>query len=854
MSLVLSLLLKASGDQAVAEVRAFRNEVRQTRDTVATLPPRTQAATRAQNVFQRALDGTRTRLRAAGSALSGYVQRLRGFGGATESSAGSVANLAAQFNDIGVMMAAGQNPLQLALQQGTQITQVIGPMGAAGAVRALGSAFVSLINPVSLITIGSIAAGAAITQWLTSAKDDAEDFSDALDGITSRLDRVRELQNMDSGDLRELYGALTDDVVAFQEDRTRLNLEALKADARALGTALAEELQSATSGWFTSDRSGVRDLLGVESSRRSARTGRSQQDGRIDSFIGDAQALANEQDLSRQLDLIAALGERIDEARDAQGQLNSLQSTYRQSLVDVEDALRQTLEVQRQQEQAQLAETAAANEAANQRRIEAEAERAKAQEVLTTLNEQNAIQQAIARSGEQSAEVADLRAGAERRAFEEMLDTLEVSEDLKDELRAAFERGQDLANVNMAAGISAAAAEAQRLADWLNVSLATATRIASFGPQGVPGEQGGGRGGDPRQMGGRAIDWQTADAQEFLKNYKPPRVSRGGGGGGGGGGASQAAREAEREREAVTDLIARYKDELAVLRETDPVQKELIRNRETLTAATEAERAQITDLIAERISESQALDAQRARWDLIKQVGSTALSDLISGAEDLDDVLKNVAASILDAVIQAQLFGDGPLGGGGSGGGGGLIGSLLGGLLGGAPAFSEGGDVKGPGTGTSDDVLSWLSNGEFVVTAEATRRNRDVLEAMNAGASIEDMIMGAAVARDATGGALTPSSGGVGSTPFLEPIGALPLQAAPPPILNMVNVNAQASGARNTESGAPVMHVTVDLRGSVGDQAVEERAFKGVQRAIEDYDRRILPVRVNEITDKPWRR
>lgn len=52
------------------------------------------------------------------------------------SAAGSVGNLRAQFNDIGVMLAAGQNPRQLAIQQGTQITQVIGPMGAAGAARA----------------------------------------------------------------------------------------------------------------------------------------------------------------------------------------------------------------------------------------------------------------------------------------------------------------------------------------------------------------------------------------------------------------------------------------------------------------------------------------------------------------------------------------------------------------------------------------------------------------------------------------------------------------------------------------------------------------------------------------------
>ena len=43
----------------------------------------------------------------------------------------------------------------------------------------------------------------------------------------------------------------------------------------------------------------------------------------------------------------------------------------------------------------------------------------------------------------------------------------------------------------------------------------------------------------------------------------------------------------------------------------------------------------------------------------------------------------------------------------------------------------EGGVIRGPGTGTSDSIPAWLSNGEFVVTAEATRRYRPILDLMN---------------------------------------------------------------------------------------------------------------------------
>lgn len=51
-----------------------------------------------------------------------------------------------------------------------------------------------------------------------------------------------------------------------------------------------------------------------------------------------------------------------------------------------------------------------------------------------------------------------------------------------------------------------------------------------------------------------------------------------------------------------------------------------------------------------------------------------------------------------------------------------------------APAFATGGRVIGPGTGTSDDVLSWLSNGEHVIRSATTSRfGHDVLDLVNRG-------------------------------------------------------------------------------------------------------------------------
>lgn len=51
-------------------------------------------------------------------------------------------------------------------------------------------------------------------------------------------------------------------------------------------------------------------------------------------------------------------------------------------------------------------------------------------------------------------------------------------------------------------------------------------------------------------------------------------------------------------------------------------------------------------------------------------------------------------------------------------------------------AFADGGYVSGPGGSRDDAIMARLSNGEFVVNAEATRRNRPLLEAINSGAPV----------------------------------------------------------------------------------------------------------------------
>lgn len=100
--------------------------------------------------------------------------------------------------------------------------------------------------------------------------------------------------------------------------------------------------------------------------------------------------------------------------------------------------------------------------------------------------------------------------------------------------------------------------------------------------------------------------------------------------------------------------------------------------------------------------------------------------------------------------------------------GGGFLGALFGGLGGGVGnptgyavnpwssagifGMAGGGPVSGPGTGKSDSILARVSNGEFIVNAEATSRHFDLLKAINANALPTFALGGAAIAPGGKGG------------------------------------------------------------------------------------------------------
>lgn len=96
---------------------------------------------------------------------------------------------------------------------------------------------------------------------------------------------------------------------------------------------------------------------------------------------------------------------------------------------------------------------------------------------------------------------------------------------------------------------------------------------------------------------------------------------------------------------------------------------------------------------------------------------SGAITDWITGAKSFGDAMKSVLQQLIAQLIQAALYAT--IVAACTGGGGGFSARWKGAF---GKAFASGGSVAGPGTGTSDSVPAMLSNGEYVLNAQAVDR------------------------------------------------------------------------------------------------------------------------------------
>lgn len=227
---------------------------------------------------------------------------------------------------------------------------------------------------------------------------------------------------------------------------------------------------------------------------------------------------------------------------------------------------------------------------------------------------------------------------------------------------------------------------------------------------------------------------------------------------------------------------------------------------------TDEQRAEIAKLAAqygvlageiERTTATQT--ALINRMDMLRNTATDVLggfaSDLRSGAS-MADALNGALQRIIDKLLEMAIsklveIALGPLGSAG----GGLFGSIFRFSDGGIVRRASGGMVRGPGSSTSDSIPAFLSDGEFIVSAAATRRHRALLEMINAGK----------IPAFAAGGIASPVS---------SPI-AVPTQAAPVITIN-TPVTVNASGGTPEHNADLARKVAKEVEGTIRSVVVGE--------------------------------
>ncbi|MER8913740.1 phage tail length tape measure family protein [Mesorhizobium sp. M0761] len=152
----------------------------------------------------------------------------------------NTANIAAQFQDIGVTAAMGMSPIQIALQQGTQLSSVLGTMGGTkGVIAGLGEAFASIISPVSLVTIGVVGLTAAAIEYFTSFASGADKNAETLKAEAELIQEVA-----------AKWGDALPGIKAYADERAKLSDQ---GDVQGAARAVIE-------GSFEGTRKGINDV------------------------------------------------------------------------------------------------------------------------------------------------------------------------------------------------------------------------------------------------------------------------------------------------------------------------------------------------------------------------------------------------------------------------------------------------------------------------------------------------------------------------------------------------------------------------------------------------------------------
>lgn len=547
-------------------------------------------------------------------------------------------------------------------QVGDFAVQVQGGTSALTAFTQQGSQFLGIFGPWGAVMGAILAVGAPVAGVLwgimnsaSDAGDSAGDLTDKLKALRDSIEAVRAADSLSGVDMSKEFG----DMAVQAETIFEINrkIAAIRASS-ALDTAargVASELGVAGVFGFTPDE--VREL-----------------DQTIADISSRMEQLNSPSEMSDTQ--FAAANRELAELRDRLSDLQDVSSNI--------DGLGDALGVTADQASEIVAQFAAIGQASGPEE--------QAEAMATLADYINGATQNLESAGD------------EGRAF-------------YDQLLEATIQALNLAKIDLSSNIAAGATEAGRLAENLGISLATAQRLAALGPQGATAPRGG-RGGDPRENGGRAIDWQTAEAGEFLDNWKPPKVDKGRSSKG----RSKREQEplfsiAENELEKLKlsiEMLGKSKIEVAELtfrhKMLEEAKKRGMAITDELTAKIDAEAANVGRL-------ADQYDQARDKVAAMEKIQGDFKDSVIDAAMGGENAMDSFTKSIKRAAIEYALFGTGMFSGGSKSGGG-----LLGGLLGGAAGsfagwFDKGGNIPSGQFGIAGENGAELVRGPASITS-----------------------------------------------------------------------------------------------------------------------------------------
>ncbi|MEY9198669.1 GH24 family phage-related lysozyme (muramidase) [Sinorhizobium fredii] len=186
-------------------------------------------ATGVERSFQRANDNVGRSFEQGGR----RVERSLG------SQRAAVSNLSFQLNDIAMGLASGTSPFTIMVQQGSQVSQVLqGSGGILGAVKTLGGALASMVNPVSLASFALIGLTGAAVQYLTTLSSGVPEAEELL------KEHANVIKSFDAawGVAEEGAKQYSDSVKQIELQKLKDEFGSLQAAIKSAGDELASEI------------------------------------------------------------------------------------------------------------------------------------------------------------------------------------------------------------------------------------------------------------------------------------------------------------------------------------------------------------------------------------------------------------------------------------------------------------------------------------------------------------------------------------------------------------------------------------------------------------------------------------